>query len=141
MNALQEQLLKTLQPRQIWYVEDKAITFGDDQRTDKSRRPVLIVSTKELLKKVPRVVNVVPLTTSVRGFDKYTLPVERGFINIAAGFDPKSISSAVINYFQPLAKDCFIERCAELNDETYHAIRIAIANDVIGIRNTFDLSI
>ena len=50
-------------------------------------------------------------------------------------FKPKQNSTALIQFFQPIKMDYFVEKCAEVDDTTYEAIKTIICERLIGCSN------
>jgi len=142
MGLLGEKLLEKIPPKQreVWFVSDDEIKLNPDNRVDKKRRPVLIVSAPSLLanKDFP-LLNVVPLST--QGVeDKLCYPIARAYEETAAGFKPDKNSKAILPYYQPIDKKFFKERCGTNDEITYNAISHLLASEVVGCID-YDLSI
>ncbi|HPG39097.1 MAG TPA: hypothetical protein PLP19_03325 [bacterium] len=136
MCILKQQLLSKYppQPREVWQVDDLELRLEDPSRKNKYKRPVLILSCKELLKPGITIINVIPFATIKSGysFDKFTIPIKNGFIGPSNNFKVNNTSAALIRFYQPIDIKFFVEKCGELSEEIYYAIRRSLCENVIG---------
>jgi len=139
MGLIGDKLIKLIPPRQreVWIVQYQEIRMNPNNRTDKIGRPVLIVTSIELLNNPNYpLINIIPLSTSGEP-DRLCIPIERAYEEIVNGFVPDKNSLAVIPYYQPIELKFFNSdgRCGRIDEVTYGVIVNLLCHEVIGLED------
>ena len=127
------------QPREVWSVIDGDVKLHDNKRMDKGSRFVLVVVKKDLILDHTSIFNIIPLSASATP-DKLSFPITQSYEDKATGFNPKTTSCAIINFYQPFEYPSFKSYCGKIEENAYEAIKTILANQVIGF-NDFDYGI
>ena len=130
-----DKIIKMVSPsaREIWRIPDKEVYLHDKGKPGKPRYALVIFSGHQDIDL--SIINIIPLTTQSDFYDCFVFPIERGLINIEDNFKPKQNSTALIQFFQPIKMDYFVEKCAEVDDTTHEAIKTIICERLIGCSN------
>jgi uncharacterized protein YifN (PemK superfamily) len=125
-------------PREVWHLDDEKVRLHVPGKKDKPR-PVLVVS-KECNELDQQIINVIPLTTK-RDYDKLTFPIHRCYEEEFDGFDKKTSSTAVIQFYQPIVRDFFDSRVGIIDTHSYSIIKRILCVDVIGYEEEYDFEL
>lgn len=140
MGTIREQLIRKIHPlpREVWKVLDKYVVMHEQDRDDKKERPVLVVSSKNLITSKSIVVNIVPLSTA-NAPNELIFPIG-SYEHCEADFKPDKKSCAILQLYQPLHIDHFVKKCGTIDANSYDAIVSTICFKIIG-SGDFDLSL
>jgi mRNA-degrading endonuclease toxin of MazEF toxin-antitoxin module len=125
-------LKHTPRPGEVWTVDDDEIMLHVDNRVHKGSRPVVIIMPQESNLAAMAVANVAPLSTSCAP-DPTTIPVARGYEDLAQDFKPDPSSCAVLAFYQPIDLRFFTKYRGRLNEETVVMLKGAIQTGVVGL--------
>jgi hypothetical protein len=136
----QKQKMHSPQPGEVWWVADSKILMDRDPNTIpiSKKRPVLVISTKELITN-PNFpfYNVAPLTTEGEE-DAVCFKIHpKNYTYTNSGIFTPQESIVLLPYYCAIVKS-FIDRCGVLDMDTYQYIVTALCTQVVGY-NAYDL--